>query len=123
VRIFQHAPEDPAIEIEMPPTHEAGFAALVRLRDEHDLSTAREVKAALGSISGSVLVDLADCAFIDASIIGALITTSQELERDGHVLALFVPVENTTVARTLEITQMRELVVMHDTRPGSETPG
>ena len=76
----------------------------MRLRGEHDLSTAPEVRAALSSISGSVLVDLADCAFIDSTIIGALITASQELEREGHVLELYVPPENLTVSRTLEVT-------------------
>ena len=89
----------------------------MRLRGEHDLSTAPEVRATLGSISGSVLVDLSDCAFIDSTVIGALIAVSQELEREGHVLELYVPPENRAVSRTLEVTRMGDLVVVHSTSP------
>ena len=111
------------IEVDMPPAPSGGFAARVRLRGEHDLSTAHEVHAALGSISGSVLVDLADCSFIDSTIIGVLITSSQELEREGHVLELYVPPENAAVFRTLEVTGMGELVVLHSTPPAARSRG
>ncbi|MDX6510544.1 MAG: hypothetical protein QOE36_48 [Gaiellaceae bacterium] len=108
---------EPAVEVEARPGREHGFAAVVKLRGEHDLVTAPEVRATIASISGNVLVDLSECAFIDSSVIGALIMTSKELERDGHLLELFVPAANETVARTLEVTRIRDLVIVHSARP------
>ncbi len=93
-------------------------AALVRLRGEHDLASAPALRDTLHPIFGDVLVDLSDCTFIDSSVIGALITASQELEREGHTLALVVPPENVNVARTLEIVRMRELLRIHPAIPG-----
>ena len=54
-----------------------GGVAVVKLRGEHDLSTAQAVRSALRSAVESgppaVVVDLSDTTFLDSSILGALI--------------------------------------------------
>jgi anti-anti-sigma factor len=111
---------EPAVEVEIRPAFGPTFAAVVTLRGEHDIATAPEIKTVIGSIAGSVLVDLTDCAFIDSSVIGALISTSQELEREGHFLELLAPPENKRIVRTLEIVQMSSLIVVHPVLPSGD---
>jgi anti-anti-sigma factor len=64
-----------------------------------------------------VLVDLSECDFIDSTVISVLIRDYRERAREGHDLELLVPLENTTIARTLEIAGMRDLFVIHSSRP------
>jgi anti-anti-sigma factor len=110
----------PEIDVEVRPARAPYVAALVCLRGEHDLASAPALRDTLHPIFGDVLVDLSDCTFIDSSVIGALITASQELEREGHTLALVVPPENVNIARTLEIVRMRELLRIYPAIPGKE---
>jgi anti-anti-sigma factor len=98
------------------------FAAIVMLRGEHDIATAPGVELAIGSISGNVLVDLSECAFLDSSILGVLIGTSKKLERDGRYLEIVAPSENSMITRTLEVVGMRHLVVVHPSGPSLDLP-
>jgi anti-anti-sigma factor len=109
---------EPSVHVELGPAREREFAALVSLRGEHDLATASEISQAIAAIEGNVLVDLSECTFIDSTVIGVLFACNQELERAGRFLEVVVPRENTTVARTLELVRMRDVIVVHEVRPG-----
>ena len=114
---MQRQSPEPDIEVEIRPGDLPEFAAVVSLSGEHDLASAPQFLATLRSISGNQLIDLSECSFLDSTIISALISASQELEREGHHLELLVPRENVIVARTLEIVSMRDLLVVHEERP------
>jgi anti-anti-sigma factor len=109
----------PRVDIDYDPPDEPRFAAIVYLRGEHDLATAPAVAGAIGSISGSVLVDLSDCDFIDSTIIGTLFDRSRSIETDGSILEI-VAAPGGNVARTLELVRLGELLPIHATRPTPE---
>ena len=108
---------DAVVDVELVPDGAWKFAAVVSLRGEHDLASAAEVARAIGAIDGNVLVDLTACSFIDSTIIEVLIANAKDLQREGHFLEVVAPSENTGIARTLEIVGMRDVVVVHPTRP------
>jgi hypothetical protein len=62
------------------------------VRPPAPLKAAREcppaVADAIGNISGSVLMDLSDCDFIDATIISTLFDRSRSIETDGSILEI-----------------------------------
>jgi anti-anti-sigma factor len=108
----------PEIEVILRPDGLPSYEALIVLRGEHDLGTAEAIKESLAPLFGDVLVDLGDCDFIDSTVIGALIVKAKELEREGYRLECVVPPEQTTIARVLDIVQMRALVTIHQRVPG-----
>lgn len=110
------------IEIDLRPAG-SRYAAIVALCGEHDIATAPEVRQALERISGSVLVDLTRCEFIDSSAIGVLISASKTRARDGGSLELVVPPENTTIARTLHVAGVGDLLTVHPARPAGRDGG
>lgn len=108
------------IEVEIRPGRAPQYAAIVSLRGEHDLASSGALRDALGPIFGDVLVDLSDCSFVDSSVIRALIAASQELDREGHKLALVVPPANANITRTLEIVRIGDLLRIYPDIPGPE---
>ena len=96
-------------------THE--YAVVLELRGEHDLATAVEIQDALDSICGNTLVDLSECDFIDSTVISVLIRDYKARAREGHDLELLAPLGKTTITRTLEITGMRDALVIHSSPP------
>ena len=84
-------PPSQGVEVEVQPARAPQYAAIVSLRGEHDLATAPVIRDALSAVFGDVLVDLSECTFVDSTVIGALIAASQDLQREGHTLALVVP--------------------------------
>jgi anti-anti-sigma factor len=95
------------------PGETSNFDAVVKLCGEHDLATAADVRRALEPIDGSVLVDLADCQFIDSSVIGVLLRDSQARRRAGHGLELLVPEDNATITRTLTVIGVPDMIPVH----------
>lgn len=114
----QPQPQD--IEVEVRPKRAPHYAAIVSLHGEHDLATSTAVAETLRPLLGNVLVDLSDCAFIDSTVIGALIMAARGLDREGHTLSLVVPPENASVARTLEIVRIGELIEIHPRVPSGD---
>jgi anti-anti-sigma factor len=121
--LLQSDPPPQDVEVEVRPARAPHYAAIVSLRGEHDLATAPVIRDALSPVFGDVLVDLSECTFVDSTVIGALIAASQELQREGHTLALVVPPENADVARTLEIVRIGELLQVHPQVPGTGKAG
>ena len=111
------------IEVEVRPKRAPQYAAIVSLHGEHDLATSTALAETLRPLLGNVLVDLSDCAFVDSTVIGSLIAAARELEREGHTLSLVVPPENASVARTLEIVRIGELIRIHPRVPSRDRAG
>ena len=107
------------IEVESRPADIPAFAAVITLHGEHDLTTAPAVVETLRSVAGNVLVELSHCAFLDSTIISALIAAAQEHERNGRYLELLLTPGNETVTRTLDVVGLRRLIVIHRERPTS----
>ena len=105
------------IEISTSKPAARGFAAVVKLRGEHDIATSGDLQKALAPIFGDALVDLSECSFIDSTIIAVLIVDQQLRHRDGHRLELFAPSENRQIARTLAVSGLCDLVTVHSVLP------
>jgi anti-anti-sigma factor len=109
---------EPTVHVELGPSREREFAAIVSLRGDHDLATSSQVSDAIRAIEGNVLVDLSGCTFLDSTVIGVLFARNQELEGSGRFLEIVAPRENTRIARTLELVRLRDVIVVHEARPG-----
>jgi anti-anti-sigma factor len=107
------------IELELRPAG-SPFAAIIALCGEHDLATAPEITQTLTSIHGNVLLDLSRCEFLDSSAIAAVIAGAKTLEREGFSLELLVPPANATISRTLQVSGVDGLLLVHPARPQSE---
>ena len=96
---------------------------VVAVRGELDLSTASDLEGPLeeaaASGDGSVLIDLAECEFIDSTGIALIVRTWQRLDRNadgegnGRVVICGC---NEQVHRVLEITGLELSISIHDSR-------
>jgi anti-anti-sigma factor len=108
------APLPGTVEIE----HHAPGLAVVRMRGEHDISTVPELTQALehAAAHSDVLVDLAECDFIDSSVIGFLIRTSKKLQARDEQLVVVIPSESSNVARVAHMVRLSELMPVKTSR-------
>jgi anti-anti-sigma factor len=83
---------------------------------EHDVGTSPAIEHELAALYGSVLVDLSRCDFIDSTVIRNLLRKAEELRREGHAIELVAPAHN-GIARTLEVSGVRGVLVVHDGVP------
>jgi anti-anti-sigma factor len=113
----QSASNPPSVDVDYDPPDEPRFAAIVSLHGEHDMATAPGVSEAIGAVSGSVLVDLSDCDFVDSIIIGTLFDNAQRIGKGGNLFEIVVPPGSVNVARTLELVHFNELLPIHTARP------
>jgi anti-anti-sigma factor len=111
------------IRVELDPPHARGYAAIVFLCGEHDLSTSADLGIALDPIRGNLLIDLSECEFIDSTVIAALLEKFEDLRREGHRLELLVLPGKTNIRRVIELVGLDTLVTVHDAMPGGGTPG
>jgi hypothetical protein len=100
---FAGLPGRATIEVVIAPPEEPGVDAMVMLRGEHDLATLEGVRVALAPLEGDVLVCLAACTFVDASVIGAIVAEAVSRRLAGHRLTLRVDASVYPVRRVLEI--------------------
>jgi anti-anti-sigma factor len=92
---------------------------IVSLCGEHDLGTAPEIKSQLSAASAyrDVLVDLSRCAFIDSSVISALLRASNHLHARGGLLSLVIPAGQHTVVRNVfELMSIERHMPTYDSR-------
>lgn len=102
------------VEVVPRPATAPGYAAIVKVGGEHDIATIPLIRETLELIHGSVLVDLSDCTFLDSSVIHVLVAGAHERTREWQSLELIVPATNANVARTLRISGLSELLVVHE---------
>jgi anti-anti-sigma factor len=92
----------------------------VSVRGELDLSTAPKLEGpleeALASEEGSVLIDLAECEFIDSTGIALIVRAWQRLGSGENGRALVICSQNDQVRRVLEITGLELSIPVHTTR-------
>jgi len=94
---------------------------VVAVRGELDLSTAPDLEgpldAAVSSGDTSVLVDLAECEFIDSTGIALIVRTWQRLDGDSESSGqVVICCANEQVRRVLEITGIELSIPIHDSR-------
>ena len=117
-----HASEDrdgagvPSTEVDLAPGGGSPYSAVVTLRGSHDLNTSAGLKAALAPLDGDLLLNLAECDFIDSTVIGLLVGKARALKRNGQYLELIVAPES-QVELALENLGIEELVTVHDHMP------
>jgi anti-anti-sigma factor len=94
--------------------------AAVMLRGEHDLYTVpafRERLAALHARELDVIIDLSQTAFLDSSVLGALLGATEQAKGQGkRVVVVLGDPPTETVARIFEVTGLGEVLVTRATR-------
>ncbi len=105
------------IEVQLHPAATPAFAALVALCGEHDLATSDELRDAIASLHGNVLVDLEHCEFLDSSALTVLVGAWRERTSAGERLELVVPPANTQILRTLEVSGLADVLTVHAAAP------
>jgi anti-sigma B factor antagonist len=100
---------------------EVDGVSVIAVRGELDLSTAPALEgpldAALGNGSKGVLIDLAECEFIDSTGLALIVRASQQLDAAGAGngrLVLCSP--NDQVQRVLEVSGLDRSIPLHASR-------
>jgi anti-sigma B factor antagonist len=90
----------------------------VKVHGELDQGTAPELRGALGSAlgetTGSVLVDLSGCEFIDSTGLSLLVEAKRRLDEEQRAFGVCCP--DAEVRRLLELTGIGEAVGLFETR-------
>jgi len=97
----------------------SGGVHVVMVKGELDMNTAPQLESELGRTlgnSGSVVVNLSDCEFIDSTGVALLVNAWQQLDRNGGSgngrLVLCCP--NRQVRRLLDITGVESSIDVHE---------
>jgi anti-anti-sigma factor len=110
-------PEESTVDVLFNPVSAPGHVAIVHLRGEHDIATGHAILDILGPISGSVIIDLSACTFLDSSVIGLFLNDHQTRQRERHSLTLVVPPANVPVRRVLAIVGVGRVLEVLDELP------
>jgi anti-sigma B factor antagonist len=92
---------------------------VITFSGEHDLNTAPDLRERLTrAVEGGegVVVDLSGAAFIDSSIIGALLDARREAHERGQGFAVALSDGAQPVERVLEVTGLISALPVHPTR-------
>ena len=92
---------------------------MVTFSGEHDLNTAPELRARLAEVIAGgrpIVVDLSGAAFIDSSIIGAVLDARREAHAKQLGFAVSLSQGAQPVARVLEVTYLTSTLPVHSTR-------
>jgi anti-sigma B factor antagonist len=91
---------------------------VITFSGEHDLNTAPELRDRLAKAIGNdaVVVDLSGAAFIDSSILGALLDARREAFDAGRGFAVALSGGAQPVERVLEVTGLNSTLPVHPTR-------
>jgi anti-sigma B factor antagonist len=104
------------IEVE----HLSATTAAVVLRGEHDIYTVPALRERLGELHAQeldVIIDLSQTAFLDSSVLGAMLGATEAARAQGKGVAVVLgdpPTE--TVARIFEVTGLAEVLATRATR-------
>lgn len=97
--------------------------AAVTLRGEHDIYTVPTLRERLGELHATeldIIIDLSQTAFLDSSVLGALLGATETARAQGKGVAVVLgepPTE--TVARIFEVTGLAEVLPTCATREGA----
>jgi anti-anti-sigma factor len=104
------------IEVE----HLSETTAAVVLRGEHDIYTVPTLRERLGELHErelSVIIDLSQTAFLDSSVLGALLGATETARAQGkEVVVVLGDPPTETVARIFEVTGLAEVLPTRATR-------
>jgi anti-sigma B factor antagonist len=93
--------------------------AVITLSGEHDLNTAPALRTRLANAiehGDPVIVDLSGAAFIDSSILGAVLDARRQAEERGVGFAIALSNGAQPVERVLEVTGLRAALPVHSSR-------
>jgi anti-anti-sigma factor len=93
---------------------------VVELEDEHDLSTADHVEAAIHRVprSGSTLVlDLSGATFIDSTVLAAILRAQDAADLNGQDGFVVVAPQGSQPRRLLDLVAVGDRVQIRDSRP------
>jgi anti-anti-sigma factor len=110
------------VEVVPRPATAPGYAAIVKVGGEHDIATAPLIRETLELIRGSILIDLSDCTFLDSSVIHVFVADADERRRAWQSFELIVPAANANVGRTVRISGLSELLVVHESTDFARDP-
>jgi anti-sigma B factor antagonist len=93
--------------------------AVITFSGEHDLNTAPALRRRLGQAlqqGDPVIVDLSGAAFVDSSILGAVLDGRREAAERGVGFAVTLSSGSSPVERVLEVTGLRTALPVHSSR-------
>jgi anti-anti-sigma factor len=94
--------------------------AAVVLRGEHDIYTVPALRERLGELHEKqlfVIIDLSQTAFLDSSVLGAILGATEHARDQGRGVAVVLGDPPTlTVARIFEVTGLSEVLATRATR-------
>jgi len=96
-----------------------GGVAVITFSGEHDLNTVPELRQRLAEAvedGGPVVVDLSGAAFIDSSIIGAVLDARRDAREKGRGFAVALSDGAQPVTRVLEVTNLTTTLPVHPSR-------
>ena len=96
-----------------------GGVAVITFSGEHDLNTAPELRARLTraiEAGQPIVVDLSGAAFIDSSIIGAVLDARRDARKRGLGFAVALSGGAQPVERVLEVTNLTATLPVHPSR-------
>ena len=99
--------------------HADGGVAVITFSGEHDLNTAPELRRRLDEAilaGGPIVVDLSGAAFIDSSIIGAVLDARRDAHGRGIGFAVALSGGAQPVERVLEVTNLTTTLPVHPNR-------
>ena len=99
--------------------HATGGVAVITFSGEHDLNTAPELRERLSEAieaGNPVVVDLSGAAFIDSSIIGAVLDARRDAQERGLGFAVALYDGAQPVERVLEVTNLTTTLPVHPSR-------
>jgi anti-sigma B factor antagonist len=100
--------------------HLSDTTAAVVLRGEHDVYTVPTLRERLGELHAQrlfVIIDLSQTAFLDSSVLGAMLGATETAREQGRGLAVVLGEPPTdAVARIFEVTGLAEVLPTRATR-------
>jgi anti-sigma B factor antagonist len=103
-----------SVDVERP----AAGLTVISLRGEHDLGSRQALaeKLAQTGDGSDLLVDLSECTFLDSTVLGVLLKTSQEREAAGARLGLVIPPEAHIVYRVTRVAGIAAFLPIYASR-------
>jgi anti-anti-sigma factor len=90
---------------------------ILRLTGEHDLATVDALREQFSSVpdAGPLVIDLSDTAFLDSSILGAIVEAHSRIADAGGRFGLVVP-EGSFAARLVELAGLSDRLPVYRSR-------